>query len=137
MQDELQDDDARARRHRPQRGRACAKALEEIEELKERAPRRRAPGNREYNPGWHTALRPAQPARDLREAIDARGAERKESRGGHFREDFPDKDAEFGKFNVVLKKGADGWRREATRAAAGDDPADARRDLKQVVEENK
>jgi succinate dehydrogenase / fumarate reductase flavoprotein subunit len=33
---------------------------------------------------------------------------RKESRGAQFREDFPDKDAEWGKHNIVVKRGADG-----------------------------
>jgi succinate dehydrogenase / fumarate reductase flavoprotein subunit len=64
-------------------------------------------GNIDFNPGWHTAL-------DLRnlltvsEAIALAAVERKESRGGHFREDYPDKDPEFAKFNLSLKKNADG-----------------------------
>jgi Rrf2 family protein len=64
-------------------------------------------GNREYNPGWHTAL-------DLHnmlvcsEAIAMCALERKESRGGHFRDDFPEKNPAYGKFNIVVKRGANG-----------------------------
>ena len=42
------------------------------------------------------------------EAITRSALERKESRGGHFRDDFPDKDAAGGKMNIVLFKDADG-----------------------------
>ena len=61
------------------------------------------PGNREYNPGWHTEL-------DLRNlltisrAIATTAIERKESRGGHFRDDYPNKDPEFGKVNLVIQR---------------------------------
>ena len=34
--------------------------------------------------------------------------ERKESRGAHFRDDFPSKDDKFGSFNIVIRKGSDG-----------------------------
>src|SRR5262249_55160773 len=34
--------------------------------------------------------------------------ERRESRGGHFRDDHPDKDPAFATFNVVVRKQADG-----------------------------
>ena len=83
------------------------RALSEIEVLKQRADNVGVPGNREYNPGWHTAL-------DLRhllivsEAITRSALERKESRGGHFRDDYPDKDPAFGTFNHVVRLGTDG-----------------------------
>jgi succinate dehydrogenase / fumarate reductase flavoprotein subunit len=107
------------------------KALEDIEVLKKRAANVGVVGNREYNPGWHTAL-------DLHnmlicsEAIALSALERRESRGGHFRDDCPDKDPAYAKFNLVIKKGPDGrpqLRREPVKAM--------RDDLKQVIEENK
>ncbi|HEX3697146.1 MAG TPA: fumarate reductase/succinate dehydrogenase flavoprotein subunit [Polyangia bacterium] len=107
------------------------KALDEIEVLKKRAASVGVIGNREYNPGWHTAL-------DLHnmlicsQAIAMCALERKESRGGHFRDDFPDKDPAYAKFNLVVRKGGDGrpqLRREPI--------SEMRADLKQIVEENK
>jgi succinate dehydrogenase / fumarate reductase, flavoprotein subunit len=83
------------------------RALGELEVLKRRAERVGVPGNREYNPGWHTAL-------DLRhllivsEAIARSAIERRESRGGHFRDDFPDKDPSFGSVNHVIRRGPNG-----------------------------
>jgi succinate dehydrogenase / fumarate reductase flavoprotein subunit len=108
-----------------------AQAVEGIEGLRKRAEKVGIVGNREYNPGWHTAV-------DLgnllicSEAIARSAMERKESRGGHFRDDFPNKDAAFGSFNLICKKGPDGrlqLRREPI--------PELRDDLKQVVEENK
>jgi succinate dehydrogenase / fumarate reductase flavoprotein subunit len=65
------------------------------------------PGNREYNPGWHTAL-------DLRslitvsEAVARAALLRRESRGAQFRKDYEDKDEQLGKVVHVVKKAADG-----------------------------
>ena len=83
------------------------RALEGLVQLRRRAATVGVTGNREYNPGWHTAL-------DLRhlltvsEAIVTAALAREESRGGHFREDFPEKRTEFAGFNFVLRPGADG-----------------------------
>ena len=83
-------------------------ALGIVAELKERAELVSAPGNREYNPGWHTAI-DLDNLLTVSEAIALSAIERKESRGGHFRDDYPDKDAEhFAKVNVRVRKGEDG-----------------------------
>jgi succinate dehydrogenase / fumarate reductase flavoprotein subunit len=82
-------------------------ALETVRSMRARAAKVGVEGNREYNPGWHTAL-DLDNLLTVSEAIALAALERKESRGGHFRDDFPDKSAEFGKFNIVLKKGGDG-----------------------------
>ncbi len=79
------------------------KALDELTQLKARAEKVAVVGNRQYNPGWHLAL-------DLRslltvsEAITRAALERKESRGGHTRDDYPTPDPHFGKVNVVVRE---------------------------------
>ncbi|MBL8185871.1 MAG: fumarate reductase/succinate dehydrogenase flavoprotein subunit, partial [Blastocatellia bacterium] len=76
-------------------------ALDGLEKLNFRAANTFVPGNIDFNPGWHTAL-------DLRnlltvsEAITLSAIERKESRGGQFRDDYPEKDPEFGKVNIAV-----------------------------------
>jgi succinate dehydrogenase / fumarate reductase flavoprotein subunit len=83
------------------------KALEHLAGYKARAAHVGVGGGREYHAGWHTSL-------DLRnlltvsEAIALSAIERRESRGGHFRDDHPDKMKEFGEFNLVVQKGPDG-----------------------------
>ena len=106
-------------------------ALTRLDALKQRAEASGVEGHREYHAGWHTCL-------DLRnlltvsEAITRSAIERKESRGGHFREDFPDKDPAFAKFNIAVARGADGSMR-VTRIPLPDMPPE----LKQVIEEQK
>ena len=73
-------------------------------------------GHREYNPGWHTALDLTH-LLTVSEAITRSALERRESRGAHFRDDFPEKDPAFAKVNIVLRKQPDGsmqLRREPT-----------------------
>jgi succinate dehydrogenase / fumarate reductase flavoprotein subunit len=67
----------------------------EMREAREASPRTRAGnagivGNREYNNGWHTAL-DLHNLLTVSEAITVAALERKESRGAHFRDDFPAK----------------------------------------------
>jgi succinate dehydrogenase / fumarate reductase, flavoprotein subunit len=106
-------------------------ALAGLATLEARAAVAGVTGHREYNPGWHTAI-------DLRhlltvsEAITRSAIERKESRGGHFREDYPDKAAEFGAFNIVTRK-APGGSMEVRRVPIPEMPAE----LKQVIEDQK
>jgi succinate dehydrogenase / fumarate reductase flavoprotein subunit len=82
-------------------------ALKRVGKFKSRAEKAAVTGNREYNPGWHTAL-------DLKnlvtvsEAITRAALERKESRGAQFREDYPNKDDAFGKVNTIISKASDG-----------------------------
>ncbi len=83
------------------------RALAEITDLQVKATHTSVDGNREYNPGWHTAL-DLNNLLTVAEAITRSAIERRESRGGHFRDDFPAKDPAMGTFNIVLRQGADG-----------------------------
>jgi len=107
------------------------RALEGLERLKERARRVGVPGNREYNPGWHTALDLGN-LLTVSEAVTRAAIERRESRGGHFRDDCPEKDPAYGKFNIVVRKGAD-RRMELVREPIAEMPGELRR----VIEEQK
>jgi succinate dehydrogenase / fumarate reductase flavoprotein subunit len=82
-------------------------ALDGVNALRSRAANVGVEGNREYNPGWHTAL-DLDNLLTVSEAIALAAIERKESRGGHFRDDYPDKAAEYSKFNIIVRKAADG-----------------------------
>jgi succinate dehydrogenase / fumarate reductase flavoprotein subunit len=105
-------------------------ALERLEDYKQRCTRVGVTGGREYHSGWHTAL-------DLRnllsvsEAITRSALERRESRGGHFREDYPEKHAEFATFNIMVKKTTASM--QVTRVPIPAMPDE----LKQVIEEQK
>jgi succinate dehydrogenase / fumarate reductase, flavoprotein subunit len=105
------------------------RALEGLDKLWERSKNVAVSGHREYNPGWHTAL-DLNHLLTVSEAITRSALERKESRGGHFRDDFPNKDASGGKMNIVVYKDSDGsmrTRREPIPALP--------EDLRQVIEE--
>ncbi len=106
-------------------------ALQELGTLKVRAARAGVSGNRDYNPGWHTALDVGN-LLTVSEAITRSAIERKESRGGHFREDYPDKSAEFATINIVTRKGPDGSM-QVTCVPLPEMPAE----LKQAIEEQK
>jgi succinate dehydrogenase / fumarate reductase, flavoprotein subunit len=82
-------------------------ALEHLGKFWQRVKRVSITGNREFNPGWHTAL-DLKNLLPVSEAITRAALERKESRGAQFREDYPNKDDAFGKANTITSKAADG-----------------------------
>jgi succinate dehydrogenase / fumarate reductase flavoprotein subunit len=106
-------------------------ALVRLDGLNARASRAGVDGHREYHTGWHAAL-------DLRnllavsEAIARSALERRESRGGHFRDDYPDKSAEFATFNIAVKRNTTGAM-DVVRRPIAEMPGE----LKQVIEAQK
>ena len=106
------------------------RALEGLGPLRERASRVGVGGHREYNPGWHAAL-DLHNLLTVSEAITRSALERRESRGGHFREDYPAKEAVFGTLNLVVRKGRDG-RMEVSRAPIPEMPEELKRIIKEM-----
>jgi succinate dehydrogenase / fumarate reductase flavoprotein subunit len=88
-------------------GNELEEAIQKIDALQEKEKTVACDGNRGYNPGWHTAIE-LKHMLTVAEAIAKAASERKESRGGHFREDFPDKSEAFGNVNISIRKGDDG-----------------------------
>jgi len=82
-------------------------ALTQIGELERQAAAVAVGGNREYNPGWHTAL-DLHNLLTVAAAVTRAALERRESRGAQFRDDYPGKDEAMGKVNVAIRRGADG-----------------------------
>jgi succinate dehydrogenase / fumarate reductase flavoprotein subunit len=104
--------------------------LEKIDSFKKRTEKVAITGNREYNPGWHTAL-DLKNLLTVSEAITLAALERKESRGAQFRDDYPDKDERFAKVNTMIWKAEDGSMQIRL------EPLPEMPDyLKQVIEEN-
>ncbi len=112
-------------------GEDMQRALDGIQELRDRAQRVSVNGNRVYNPGWHTAL-DLHSLLTVAEAIARSAITRKESRGAHFREDHPEKDESQGNLNTVIKKHADGSM-VLTREPKREMPAE----LQAIIEEMK
>jgi succinate dehydrogenase / fumarate reductase flavoprotein subunit len=107
------------------------RAVDGLKTLRERSRKVSVTGNREYNPGWHTAL-DLQNLITVSEIVARAALERKESRGGHFRDDYPEKDPAYGKFNIVVRRGTGGEMQVAREPIP-----DMREDLKRIIEENK
>ena len=104
-------------------------AIELIAQLRERAVRAGVAGNREYNNGWHTAL-DLDNLLTVSEIVARAALERKESRGAQFRDDYPEKSEEWGKYNLRVEKAQDGSVRVERRPVVP-----LTEEMKQVIEE--
>jgi succinate dehydrogenase flavoprotein subunit len=106
------------------------RAVKALEQFQERAARVGVPGNREYNGGWHTAL-DLQHLVTVSQMITRAGIERKESRGAHFRDDFPAKNESEGRSNIIVRRSDSGVQvtREPLKEIAPE--------LKQIIEDMK
>jgi len=84
-----------------------SQALSELDALAAEAGKIRVTGSPTYNMGYTTAL-------DVRSMIDvsrlvaASAQAREETRGAHFRQDFPKQRDDYGLFNTFLRRGAQG-----------------------------
>jgi len=105
------------------------RALIGVRELRQRSENVKATGNIDFNPSWHTAL-DLHNLLNVSEAITLAAIERKESRGGQFRDDYPAKDPEFAKFNFTIKK-SDGGEMQIARVPIPEMPEE----LKKIIEE--
>ncbi len=106
------------------------KGLKELDRLREATSRVKVSGNRHYNTAWHECL-------DLRnmlivsEAMARSALARKESRGGHARDDYPEMDEKFASVNHVARAGGNGMEVEAVPLPPVPD------EIKKVLEEDK
>lgn len=106
------------------------KALDEIEALKQRLAKVKIQGNRQYNPAWHLTM-DLHSMLTVSRATTLSAIERKESRGGHTRDDYPKVDPNFAKVNVVIQK------KSGDLLISQEPLPDMPEDLKKLFEEQK
>jgi succinate dehydrogenase / fumarate reductase flavoprotein subunit len=112
-------------------GAELEQAITQIVSLQKEAAEVSCDGNRGFNPGWHTALELSHML-TVAEGIARAALQRTESRGGHFREDHPEKNEAQGKVNTSLSLGKDGKMAVESISKQG-----LRPDLQQIVDEMK
>ncbi|MGH2444296.1 MAG: FAD-binding protein, partial [Chloroflexota bacterium] len=82
---------------------SMSQGLQKVLELQERSGRIDVRGSRMFNPAWHMA-RDDLFMLTVAEAVMRAAIERKESRGAHYRTDFPDKDPALESVNFIVCK---------------------------------
>lgn len=85
-------------------GKKLKEASEEIESISEMAEEVRVEGTRSSNPTWNDWISLLNMV-DVSRMIIHSAVLREESRGAHFREDFPQQDDEHGLFALYLRRG--------------------------------
>ena len=81
--------------------------IQKLKNMEKRLEKLKTTGGREYNPCWHLCL-------DLKNmvitslAVAEAAKERRESRGGHTRLDYPEYDEILGNLNIIIRKGPEG-----------------------------
>ncbi|PTL36548.1 fumarate reductase/succinate dehydrogenase flavoprotein subunit [Candidatus Methylomirabilis limnetica] len=103
-------------------------ALVQLGQYRQRLPQVRVEGGRTYNPGWHAAL-DLNAMLTVAECVTRAALERKESRGGHTRDDYPAADPRFASVNVVVRK------RYGAIVTALEPTIEMPEDLRQLIEE--
>jgi len=111
-------------------GEGLAQGLEKVGALQTRAEELRVGGSRLFNPGWHTC-RDVRFMLTLCEAIFRSAIERQESRGAHWRLDYPDQDPRWGTLNVVVNR--DDGKMKATTRPVPQMPLDLARLIQQTA----
>ncbi len=106
-------------------------AIEHLDELDARARHLGVEGHRQFNPAWHLAL-DLESMLAVARATTLSAIARRESRGGHTRDDYPDPDPDhFAKLNMVV-------RLEAGQATVAEEPRPALPDeLAALLEEGR
>ena len=82
-------------------------AVNQLKDLKDRSKKVMVSGHQQYNPGWHLAM-DLESLVTVSEAIARAAYMRKESRGGHTRDDYPTPSEEWGNQNISISQGNDG-----------------------------
>jgi succinate dehydrogenase / fumarate reductase flavoprotein subunit len=77
-------------------------AIAELDKLDDRAANLSVSGGRAYNPGWNLAT-DIPPMLAVSRMVTMGAINRKESRGGHTRDDYPGPVPEMGKVNFVQR----------------------------------
>ncbi|MEW6666094.1 MAG: FAD-binding protein [Thermodesulfobacteriota bacterium] len=88
-------------------GKELQEAAEELESLVSETGRVRLQGDRAYHMGWTDWIN-LRNMLDVSRMIIHSALLREESRGAHYRSDFPKQRNEYGLFNLFLRKGEDG-----------------------------
>ena len=119
--------------------RQCAKVLPSNGTRNQEAPTRELYRGADYPPRWQYLNARSSRACSLSLLIQGRSRakerqteQRKESRGGHFREDFPNKSEAFGNLNICIKKDSSGQMQSQHLPKVK-----MRDDLQQIIEEMK